>query len=183
MWNSGGFFFLPHRKKNILFLLVIAELSRKCHLRGRQAQRPHKLMRRRKRGLWEALILPKVCICVGFVWGRTETVSVCVCACMCVCMCVCVCACPSQAIPRKLLKSSSSNSARWLPQTWECITCQLYWTWPSFKVTHIIMKISVWVFQKLFNQCPHQVCCEDSPTCGWNTFCFSLIWPFTVDWM
>ena len=34
-----------------------------------------------------------------------------------VCMCVCVRVCPSQAIPRKLLKSSSSHLARKLPQT------------------------------------------------------------------
>ena len=34
-----------------------------------------------------------------------------------------VCVCPSQAIPQELLKSSSSNLARWLPQTWECIPC------------------------------------------------------------
>ena len=43
--------------------------------------------------------------------------------------------CLSQTIPRKLLmSSSSSNLARWLlSQTWECITCSLYWPWPSFK--------------------------------------------------
>ena len=55
-----------------------------------------------------------VCVCV---------VCVCESVCVCVCACACVCVCPSQAIPRKLLKSSSSNLARWPPHTWECIKC------------------------------------------------------------
>ena len=56
-----------------------------------------------------------VCVCVR--------VCVCVCLCMCVCVCMCMCVCPSQAIPLKQLKSSLSNLAQWLPQTWECIMC------------------------------------------------------------
>ena len=31
---------------------------------------------------------------------------------VCPCVCMCVCVCPSQAVPRKLLKTSSSNLAR-----------------------------------------------------------------------
>ena len=38
--------------------------------------------------------------------------------CACECVCVFVCVCPTQVISQKLLKSSSSNLARWLPQTW-----------------------------------------------------------------
>ena len=52
-----------------------------------------------------------------------------------VCGSVCVCVRPSQANPRKLLKLPSLNLARWLPQRWECIMCQWYWPWPSFKIT------------------------------------------------
>ena len=59
-----------------------------------------------------------LCACVR----ACVRVCACVRACMCVCACVrarvCVCgsACLSQAIPQKLLKSSSSNLARRLPQ-------------------------------------------------------------------
>ena len=69
-----------------------------------------------------------------------------------VCLCVCVCVCPSQAVPQKLLTLPSSSLARWLPQTRECIPCSLYWPWPSFKVTQILIikMINVRLFQKLF---------------------------------
>ena len=43
---------------------------------------------------------------------RTETVCVCAYVCVRACVRVCVCVSLSQAIPRKVLKSSSSNLAR-----------------------------------------------------------------------
>ena len=49
-----------------------------------------------------------VCVCV--------CVYACVRACACVSVCVCVYACVR--VPRKLLISSSSHLARWLPRTW-----------------------------------------------------------------
>ena len=72
-------------------------------------------------------------------------------------LCVCLCVCPLQAISRKLLKSSSSNLARWLPlQAWRCITRYLYWPRPSFKVTQIVIVkvITVRLFQIFFKQWP-----------------------------
>ena len=82
-----------------------------------------------------------VCACVFVcVYVRACVCVVCVCVwCVCACVCVCVCACVrvcgvcgvwgvcsvwlSQAIPRKLLKSSSARTRHgdYLDQTWECI--------------------------------------------------------------
>ena len=79
--------------------------------------------------------LSTLCVCVR-ACVRACVLSVCLCVCVCVCMCacvyVCVCVCARararacvrvsvprmQTIPHKLLKSSSSDLVRWLPQTW-----------------------------------------------------------------
>ena len=50
---------------------------------------------------------------------------------------ICLCVCPSQAIPRKLLKSSS-NLTQWLLHTCECITYMLSILTLTFKVTQTL---------------------------------------------
>ena len=51
----------------------------------------------------------------SFTLVNIDDTCVCLSVSACVCLCVCRCVFPSQAIPRKLLKTSSSNLARCLP--------------------------------------------------------------------
>ena len=93
--------------------------------------------------------------------------------------CLCLSVGLSQAIPRKLWKSCSSNLAQWLPQTWKCMHHMLLimtLTIIQGHTDHSHEIINVWLFQKLFQQC-FQVCCEDSPTRGLN-IPFSVRWPW-----
>ena len=57
---------------------------------------------------WHIFSLSPFIICkANYVYGRILSQAS-----------VCLTVCPLQTIPRKILKSSSSNLAQWLPQTW-----------------------------------------------------------------
>ena len=94
----------------------------------------------------------RACVCV----------CVCVSVCLFVCLSVCLCVCPSQAIPRKLLKSSSSNLARWLPHMHHVLIILTL----TFIEGHTDLILNARMFQKVFKHCP-SICCEGSSTKGY----------------
>ena len=118
------------------------------------------------------------------IWARVQSTRLCT-WCLCASM---VCSIKFNKIWRTdwtNLKSSSSNLAQWLPQTWECITCYAivnYIDLDLYSRSQILIT-KMFDYFRNFSSNAHQVCCEDSPTKGKkkkNLFSISVWWPCTL---